>query len=220
MTPKLETLLHKLGDAAYEEMLRYYCAPKMEGICLETVRCLRVVLRHFGFAASPVSLFVYIHNPVTTRILLENPDLPSAEIKRLMEASWENGGWSTGTTAHSDRDPTTLPEHGYNAHLVLRCQDVLIDGSIVQYSRPQHGITFPGCMLVTPVPPTFFQRGQFVKQITNDCLIVLEYAGDQSFRRAPGWSKQGGVNSKAAHCRVERKIVNAIIARVKANHAA
>ena len=58
MTPKLETLLHKLGDAAYEEMLRYYCAPKMEGICLETVRCLRVVLRHFGFAASPVSLFL------------------------------------------------------------------------------------------------------------------------------------------------------------------
>jgi hypothetical protein len=210
MTPKLATLLHKLGDSAYEEMLRYYCAPKTEGICLETVRCLRAVLRHFGFAASPVSLFVYIHNPVTTRILLENPDLPSAEIMRLMEASWENGGWSVGTAAHRDSDPATLPERGYNAHLVLRCQDVLIDGSIAQYSGPRHG----------NVPPTFFQRGQFVKEITNDCLIVLEYAGDQSFRRMPGWSKQGGVNSKAAHDRVERRIVNAIIARVKAKYAA
>lgn len=220
MTSKLERLLHTLGDVAYEEMLRYYETPQMEGICLETTRCLRVVLRHFGFEASPVSIFIAIHNPVCTKLLLENSHLPPAELQRLLEASWDKGGWSTGTRAQTANDATIDPNRGYNAHLVLRCQDVLIDGSIQQYARPQHNINFPGCMLITRVPPTFFRRGQSVRNMVNDCLLVLEYAGDQNFRGMPGWSRQGGANSKAAHDRIERKIVNTIIARVKANRKA
>jgi hypothetical protein len=161
--------------------------------------------------------FYGYHNPVSTKLLLENSHLPPAELQRLLEASWDKGGWSTGTAAQANEQIMIGENRGYNAHLVLRCQDVLIDGSISQFSRPQHGIAFPGCMLVTQVSPTFFQRdGPPVKDMVNDCLVVTRYAGDQSFRRAPGWSKQGGVNSKTAHCLVEHKTVNAIIARVKA----
>lgn len=213
MTPRLEQLLSKLGGIASEEMLRYYGDSQTTGICLETSRCMRVVLRHFGFDPRPVSVFINIHNPTTTEILLAGGSL--ADVER----SWNNGGWTVGvrvTRAYPFFiDPVN---NGYNAHLVLHVQDVLVDAAIRQYERPQHGILLPD-LLVTAVPQTFFSLKEDVRTVVNGCLVVHSYTGDQKFRSMPGWSKKGGRNSRRVHDLVERDIVNRIVARVKNREA-
>jgi hypothetical protein len=219
MTPRLQHLLGQLEEVAHDEMLRYYDDSGVRGICLETARCLRIVLRHFGFNAYPQSVFIHIHNPITTELLRTNSHLPTAELSRLVQKSWDNGGWSTGTKANAENSPVNPMidplNGGYNAHIVIRVQDVLIDAAIKQYERVQHNILLPR-LLSTPVTP-LFDGGEPNRCMVNGCLIVHVRSGDQQFRNMPGWSKQGGRISKKCHDIIERKIVNEIIHKVNRN---
>jgi hypothetical protein len=216
MTPRLQNLLGQLEEVVHDEMLRYYDDSGVRGICLETARCLRIVLRHFGFNANPLSVFIHIHNPITTEVLHTNSHLAKPELLRLVEKSWDAGGWSTGSRANpGNGNPLIDPNGGYNAHLVIRVQDVLIDAAIKQYERVQHNILLPR-LLATPATP-LFDRGEPNQCMVNGCLIVHVRSGDQQFRNMPGWSKQGGKISKKCHDIIERKIVNEIIDKVNRN---
>ena len=213
MTPKLKLLLTKLTPIVRGEMLNFYEGQSTSGICLETSRCLRVVLRHYGFDPRPCSVFIHVHNSVTTGVLVSNAALPDAELVKLINKSWDNGGWSVGTAAQRTVANPMIdrPNGGYNGHLILEVQDVLVDAAIRQYDRPEHNIFMPD-ILVTPIPAGFAE-GVPAKQMVNGCLVVQHRTGDQQFRRMPGWSKRNGVNSEHEHNVVERKVVNAIIGR-------
>jgi hypothetical protein len=201
---KLGLLLSRLKDAAHEEMLRYY-GDNVTGICIETARCMEIELRYYGFDPRPCSVFLNIHNPVTTKIIF------GGENKRMVEESWNHGGWSVGVRPSGQTliDPTI----GYYAHLVLRLQDMLIDASIKRFERPLHSIVMPK-LLVTRVTGEFAAGGEPVRNVVNDCLVLYEYCGDQRFRNTPAWTKEGGKNTRGTHDAVERAVVNAIIERV------
>ena len=207
MTPKLQSLLTTLAPIVRKEMLNYYDENRSVGFCLETSRCLKVVLRHYGFDAHPCSVFIYVHNPATTNVLVANAGLPDSELMGFVENSWDNGGWSVGTAAQLDSPNAMidLANGGYNGHLVLQMQDVLVDAAIRQYDRPEREIHMPD-MLVTPIPAGF-ASGVPAKQIVNGCLIVQCRTGDQQFRLLPGWSKRNGTISEHQHDLIEREVV-------------
>lgn len=213
MTPKLQSLLTRLAPIVRSQMLSYYEENLTTGFCLETSRCLKVVLRHYGFDAYPCSVFIHVHNPATTNVLVANAGLPDSELLPLVEKSWNNGGWSVGTTAQPDSENPMLDlaNGGYNGHLVLQVQDVLVDAAIRHYHRPERDINMPD-MLVTPIPAGF-ASGVPAKQTINGCLVVQYRTGDQQFRRLPGWSKRNGTISEQQHNVIERQVVRNIIRR-------
>lgn len=212
MTPKLESLLDRLMHVVSEEYRRGYLDHEDigQGSCIKTCRILKTVLRHFGFESSPVSVSIRVFNPIATKVIKDNAGslrsldelfetMTKTEGARFLECSPMNGGLWDG-------------QGGYNAHVVLVCQDVAIDATVQQFNRPAKNIMLPP-MVVTPAD----KDGAWGTEV-NRCFIVMNATGDQSFRRSPAWTNEDGVvpnGTKRSRILLEREVTNRIIERAK-----
>jgi len=226
---ELPTLLEALTPIAAEEMRTYY-ETQTTGICLETSRCLRLVFQHYGYAAHPRSVFYEVYNPLTSRLLLEaeRAELSKEEKVRILDASFQVGGWSVGCYKSDGGEMVggfangDIRKGGYNGHLLLRVEDVLVDASIKQADRPQHNIHLPEMLAVQLGDAADdFERGKCkLSTSVNSCLIRYQKTFDNEWKWLPGWSKEGGRNPRSLHNEVEALVVGKIIERIEVGASA
>jgi hypothetical protein len=201
MTPKLETLLGRLGPVVRDEILKV-CVPNC---CIATVAILRRVLKHFHFEARGFAVSMVVRNPEMVRFMEATtpyqrmPDDP-AELERWMKRS---GCWSIGIMPESRAVCQAKGYDGFGGHLVTLVQDVMVDCSLDQANRPQHNIHLPQ-MLISEAPPVFLERRASLVGCANGCEVVYTGLKDESWRGSPDWKHEPRY----------RETVNAIIKRV------
>ena len=100
--------------------------------------------------------------------------------------SWtsEPGVWSVGIGYGIDPRDRRWP-----GHLVLRSGSHLIDATIDQANRPQHGIVMPPMLLAPHVADEFWRAKKLLGVEINDCQVVYEARpNDNSYLSSPVWS--------------------------------
>jgi hypothetical protein len=148
------------------------CSPDS---CIETSRAIQLLLRDCGHTAGPI--------PV--------------QVRACNQAAWEfvqRRDWQAlrrregGAYAVNVGDPNHQPGPGkWAGHLAVLSGNTLIDASIDQASRPEHGILLEP--LAFDVPSDFFLDGGSVWRM-NDHGVALEYTHlptNRGYRSTPAW---------------------------------
>jgi hypothetical protein len=139
------------------------------------------VLQHFGFHARPLSVRTKIYNAAAVdcmkKRLLPRPD-------QIQEWSEKYGAWTVGIGFGEKQSPSKWP-----GHLVVLCEDILIDVSLDQAARPQHN------MNLTPVygkaSPEFLKGKENEVWTKDECVITYQVVVNESFAQSPDWSDRG-----------------------------
>lgn len=138
--------------------------------CINAARVGVEVLRRFGVKARPVSVELLLIN----RFGLQ-----------LMEAQvpvdqWPAHAHSIGITPGAD---FAHREDGWPGHLMIEGDDWTIDLSARQFARPGKLIV-DGPWMLPPIP-----RGERLVLVDDyrQALVVSRWAGNNGWRRAPGW---------------------------------
>jgi hypothetical protein len=200
MTPRLSDLLARLEPVVREEMLKV-CVPNC---CVGTVAVLCRVFKHFGFKAHGLPVTVVILNPKLRKLLdagAQIPDDPEARRRWFRET----GAYGVGIVPESALESRMRGYEAFGGHLVCHVQDVIVDASLDQASRPQHGITIPR-FIAAEVTPQFLAGGQMLIGKVDECEVQYRPLRDPSWRQAPDWTDE----------RRYRETVNAIIDRAGA----
>lgn len=188
MNCRLSDLLDRLAPVVREEIRRDF----LPNCCIATAAILRRVFRHFRFMSSPVPVEVVVRNPRMVE-LYRRGNVPGGDLDLWFRAT---GAYSVGAVRESFG--------GFAGHLVTQVQDVLVDASLDQCNRPDHGIELPSFM-VTNIAPGF-EMGRSQAGIVNGCEVLMSrLRGDSTWRTAPDWTNEDRA----------RRAVNAIIERVR-----
>jgi hypothetical protein len=197
MTPRLADLLARLEPVVREEMLKV----AVPNCCVATVAVLCRVFKHHGFKPRALPVTVVIQNPKMVRLLASGariPDDPEAT-RRWFKAT---GAHSIGIVPESALASRMRGYEAYGGHLLCHVQDVLVDASLDQASRPEHGIRIPPFMAVHATAPFLRGDGMLVGKV-HGCEVQYRPLRDQSWRSAPDWIDE----------RRYRETVNAILKR-------
>jgi len=97
-----------------------------------------------------------------------------------------------------------MATEGWDGHLVLRVEDILLDGSIVMCSRPAQGIFLPK-MLWVQVDSDWDAPGGIVGvTLLNGCEITYEHLNDDTWRDSPYWNDYTDMILSTANAIVNR----------------
>jgi hypothetical protein len=197
MTPRLANLLARLEPVVRQEMLKV----AVPNCCVATVAVLCRVFKHHGFKPRPLPVTVVIQNPKMTKLLASGVRIPEGY---KAERRWfrETGAYSVGIVPESALESRMRGYEAYGGHLVCHVQDVLVDASINQVNRPEHGIIIPPFMAVEATPQFLAGDGMLVGKV-NGCEVQYRPLRDASWRSAPDWTNE----------RRYREVVNAILER-------
>ncbi len=147
--------------------------------CIAATAILIDVLDYFRLTAWPLSVIATVYNPVMTeRILREGmPTLEEAE------RDWIPNGCYALAVGAGDPEPGK-----WAGHLVANLADqVLIDLTLDQADRPQHGIVLP-MPIIAPFPPEFLTEDGQLAGLVNGCRVVYEARpSDRSFEHSNDW---------------------------------
>lgn len=185
---KVETIITRLGDRLRDEVLRRY----RSNCCIATARVASRVLERFNVEARviPVSLAVFNHRFVEACERAGAP--PLDDPVKFAEWCAKTGAYSVGA-APADQMPFLGPgAKGFNGHVIVYVPrtETLIDGSIEQVNRPQHGIVLPGAVAIK-----LGRRGPDLLAYlpvvcpVNRCSVVYKRIDDFSFQRSPDWNQ-------------------------------
>jgi hypothetical protein len=166
--------------------------------CIAATRALIDVLDYFRLTARPLSVIATVFNPVMCE-RIERDAMPTLE---EAERDWFPHGCYSLAVGLGDPEPGKWP-----GHLVLNLEDrVLIDLTLDQANRPQHGILLP-MPILAPLSPGFLtEEGQMVG-LVNGCRVVYEARPfDRSFERSKDWTHRKRLDA----------VVGAAIRRLKA----
>lgn len=143
--------------------------------CIATSRIVRQLLGDSGLEAHVIPVKARVGNAAAARFI-EVQDWDSLR-QRLDGAHVVNVG-----------DPGHAARPGFWAgHLAVLCQGVLIDASIDQASRPQHGILLKEPLAV-PLPTDFLRPGRVVRGTVWGLFFEYGYCPDNlSYLRSPSW---------------------------------
>ena len=199
MTPRLSSLLDRMAPVVREEVRRDF----LPNCCIASAAILQRVFRHFRFSTSPVPVEVVVRNPRFVTLIERGCKIPG-DPDRMRQWFKGTGAYSVGITRESPGNH--FEGGGFSGHLVTRVQDVLVDASLDQASRPAHGINLPR-FIVTNIAPGFLE-GKSQVGIVNGCeVLYTRLTGDSTWRSSPDWTNEDRA----------RRAVNAIIERVKAS---
>jgi hypothetical protein len=198
MNSRLSDLLDRLAPVVREEVRRDF----LPNCCIATAAILRRVFRHFRFDSSPVPVEVAVRNARLVELLRRGCSVP-ADPDRMHHWFKSTGAYSVGITRDS---PNPFLGGGFSGHLVTRVADVLVDASLDQCNRPQHGIKLPP-FIVTNIALDF-EAGKAQAGFVDGCEVIFQrLRGDNTWRTSPDWTNEDRA----------RRAVNAIIERVRAN---
>jgi hypothetical protein len=161
--------------------------------CIAATRILLSVADYFRLTALPLCVQATVFNPVMSQ-RLEHEAMPSQE---EAERSWFPAGChSVGLGVPGDSEPGR-----WQGHLVAVVERHLLDITLDQASRPQHGIVLPA-VCVCPLDLDFLMRRAMLQGRCNGCLVryLALPTGAGDFQRAPDWrSKRHHATIAAQH---------------------
>lgn len=168
--------------------------------CVAQTRIGIEVLRYFGLHAKAISITAMIYNGVFMAD-------PQRYIQETDKTKWGEA-WSVGLGFDPDLPGT--PE-GSGTHLGILLDDVLVDLTLPQGSRPDHGIELrPSAFLV---PPQFARAPLEVPFTYDESGMVLVYTSrpkDKRYTRVSDWRVWDSFCKTAAGeiIRVMRKVID------------
>jgi len=142
--------------------------------CIETSRIVHLLLKDLGLASQVVPVEARIANEAAARFIVEG------DIQAIRER--RNGSYIVIVGAPGPAAPGR-----WAGHLAVHCEGVLIDASLDQASRPQHGIHIPEPWVVR-VPRDFLRDGG--RSITRIPGLLVEHVcrpDNTSYLCKPGW---------------------------------
>lgn len=146
--------------------------------CIAITKMGIAVMRDLGIAAKPLSVRVSVCNPVLADHLGADGDVSDAP----------EGSFVVGV-AHGV--PPNDGSHGWNGHLVMRLTgtELIVDPTLGQFNRPDHGITLPLATVFDVGRDDEF-RGDVTRHFDiNGSLVVYEpNRGNTSFKKSPDWT--------------------------------
>jgi hypothetical protein len=154
-----------------------------EDSCINSTRVLFDVYRAVGIPAEAVSVRTRIYSPGFVERVHREGRMPKTP-EELQSWTSEPGVWSVGIGYGIGHGKNKWP-----GHLVLRSGSHLIDATIDQANRPQHGIVMPAMLLLAQVPEAFWRGEEPLAAEINDCHILYEARpNDNSYLGSPAWS--------------------------------
>jgi hypothetical protein len=181
-------------------------------VCIPTSRVIQSVLGHFGFESYPVPTEVGACNKVQAEIFKsiggrEQAANATSELRKIWA---RKGAWSTAIGPGIAEAGLPVRTDGWDGHLVLRVEDILLDGSIAMLNDLAKDLS-PPKLLWTPVDPEWDRGiGCAGVTLTNGCEVVYGKLSDDSWRGAPYWKAD-----REPYKSLQSKMVEAILARVK-----
>jgi hypothetical protein len=164
-----------------------------EDSCINSTRVLFDVYRAAGIPADAVSVRARIYSPGFVERAHREGRMPVTP-EELQSWTSEPGVWSVGIGYGINHGKQKWP-----GHLVLRSGSHLIDATIDQANRPQHGIVMPAMLLLAQVPEAFWRGEEPFAAEINDCQTVYEARpNDNSYLGSPAWSGRSHIEGAVA----------------------
>lgn len=163
----LPGLLDRL-PAVRREVLRH----TVPWSCIETSRIVELLLADCGLKGRLIPVEVHVVNAAARG--LPSPD--GVERRPFMLTLGEPG--------------LPAPPHRWAGHLAVLCQDMLIDASIDQAHRPEHGILIES-PIALPVGADFERDGGTTRAEgpLDAALVYFHRPGNTSYLQSPAWRK-------------------------------
>lgn len=209
MTEQLRTLLERLQPVARGEVVRVL---GHSNVCIPTCRVLESILRHFGIESCPVPTEVSACNKVQAEIFTAIGGRDRAAIATSEERNdWmRRGAWATAIGPGIETAGLPVRNDGWNGHLVLRVEDVLLDGSIGMLNDASRELTLPE-LLWTPADSEWDAGKEFAGlTLPNGCQVIYGKLEDDTWRDTPYWKAES-----EPYKSMQAKMMDAILAKVK-----
>jgi len=130
--------------------------------CIAATAILIDVLDYFRMTARPLSVLATVFNPAMSR-RIEREGMPTLE---EAEGDWFLKGCHSLAVGLGDPEPGKWP-----GHLVANLADkLLIDLTLDQADRPQHGIVLP-MPIIAPFPREFLTENGHMAGMVNGCRV-------------------------------------------------
>ena len=208
MTAKLETFLVHLRPVARDEIVRVL---GHSNVCIPTSRVIQSVLGHFGFESYPVPTEVSACNKVQAKIFNSIGGREQADnVTSEQVKDWASkGAWAAAIGPGVERAGVPVRTDGWNGHLVLRVEELLVDGAIEILNNSPKELILPK-LLWTPVDPEWDAGTQYAcLTLPNGCDVVYGKLSDGSWRDAPYWKGE-----TEPYKSMQSRMVEAILTRV------
>lgn len=208
MTEKLETLLVRLRPVARDEIVGVL---GHSNVCIPTSRVIQSVLGHFGFESYPVTTEVSACNKVQAQIFKSiGGREKAANTTAEQRKDWaRKGAWATAIGPGVAEAGLPVRTDGWDGHLVLRVEDMLLDGSIAMLNNSAKDLNLPK-LLWTPVDPEWDRGRQYAGlTLDNGCEVVYAKLDDDSWRLAAYWKAD-----TEPYKSMQARTVEAILTRV------
>jgi hypothetical protein len=189
MTANLDALLKGLSPVARDEIVRVL---GHSNVCIPTCGVLQAVLRHFGFESYAVATEINACNPVQAQIFeAVGGREKAADATPEQRKDWqERGGWAVGISPTMAAAKVPIKGDGWDGHLILRVDDILLDGSIEQCNNSEKDLILPK-LLWTPVDAEWDAGAAYAcVTLPNGCEVVYGKLDDDSWQNSPYWKSE------------------------------
>jgi hypothetical protein len=166
--------------------------------CIPTCRILRDVFARFGYAAEALPCAVLIQNAAMLEYYAST--VPEEEEEERVRVYARLGAWRIDVMLNSNKS------RGFEGHVVICVEHMLVDASLQQVDRPVKKVFMPPLLAFEPCE-AFFDKpsGQGVVGIVNGCSVAYQRLTDYRFHNSPLWLDEGWPYSD-----VHKKIVRSI----------
>jgi hypothetical protein len=213
VTARLETLLAHLRPVARDVIVRLL---GHSNVCIPTSRVIQSVLGHFGFESYPVATEVSACNKVQAEIFksIGGREQAVAATSELLKDWARKGAWATAIGPGVAKAGLPVRTDGWDGHLVLRLEDILLDGAIAMLNNSAKDLSLPK-LLWTPVDPEWDRGTQYACVTSpNGCEVVYGKLDDDSWRDTPYWKAD-----TEPYKSMQSRMVEAILTRVNVDSA-
>ena len=145
--------------------------------CIASTRVTLEVCRYWGLAARPQAVKVQAFTPQAWQ--------QRAALRNVPVDKWPKGAWSVGIAGSGKHGPGR-----WDGHLVALHGRWLIDPSLDQLARPQHGLLVLASAFRMPEQWGGALAEDEVGMVTmpDGTVIIYESLDDQEWRQSPNWS--------------------------------
>jgi len=181
-------------------------------VCIPTCRVLQAVLKYLSFESYPVETEVSVCNKIQAEIFRSMGGREQViHATSEQQKEWtDRGAWATAIGPGVARAGLPVRTGGWDGHLVLRVEDVLLDGSIEMLNDPARGLSLPK-LLWTPVDAEWDTATRYATvPMPNGCEVVYGKLNDDTWRYTPYWKAE-----TEPYKTMQSKMVEAILAKVK-----
>ena len=208
MTTELEALLERMKPMARDQIVRVL---GHSNTCIPTCRVLQAVLGHFKFQSFPVATEVTACNPMYAEMIMSlgGRDAAVEPTPDQLKAWQDKGAWAVAISGRTASAGVPMATQGWDGHLVLRVEDILLDGSIEMCGNATKNLILPKLLWVAVDSDWDKANGLVGVTLENGCEVSYEKLNDTSWQESTYWKSE-----TEPYKSTTRKIVEAIVTRV------